>query len=247
MRIGLGVRGLLVVAALTSSVNSAGAVVVSIGAAADNTLFEDSGGNLSNGAGQHFFAGRTNFDVLRRGLIRFDIAAGIPAGSVITDVSLRLNMSRGTSSLAPVSLHRALAAWGEGASDALDEEGTGIGAEAGDATWLHTFWPGGLWTTPGGDFAIDPSATSLVSVAGPYQWSSAGLVADAQAWLDAPGTNAGWFVLGDETQFPTAKRFDTRENPLAENRPILTITYTVPAPWTLGVILAGLSVRRRPR
>jgi hypothetical protein len=31
--------------------------------------------------------------------------------------------------------------------------------------------------------------------------------------------------MGDESSSATAKRFDTRENPAAANRPVLTITY----------------------
>src|SRR5262245_48154830 len=48
----------------------------------DNTLYQDPSGNLSNGAGQHFFVGDTGqlTNNIRRGLIKFNLS-GIPAGS----------------------------------------------------------------------------------------------------------------------------------------------------------------------
>ena len=44
--------------------------------------------------------------------------------------------------------------------------------------------------------------------------------ADVQSWLDDPASNFGWLVLGDESEIPTAKRFDTRES---ASPPVLTI------------------------
>jgi hypothetical protein len=238
--------GAVVVVAIGCAGARAG--VVTVGAAADNTLYEDSAGSLSNGAGQYIFAGRTSLNAVRRAVIRFDVAAAIPPGSVVQGVTLRLNMSRGISSLSAVSLHRALRAWGEGTSDALDEEGIGIGATPGDATWLHTFFPDQFWTIAGGDFAAASSAATPVSVTGVYTWSSAAMVADVQAWLDDPGANFGWFILGDEEQFPSAKRFDSRQHPEPANRPALTITY-VPSPGASLLLLAGAAaatpLRRR--
>jgi hypothetical protein len=52
------------------------------------------------------------------------------------------------------------------------------------------------------------------------------MVADVQAWLDAPSTNFGWIVSGDESASNTSKRFDSRQNATSANRPSLQITYT---------------------
>jgi len=203
------------------------AEVVTLGSAKDNTLYEDGAGSLSNGAGQYFFAGLTVRDEKRRGLLAFDVAGGIPAGSTIHGVSLTLHMSRTIAGTTTVELRRVQADWGEGASDADDEEGGGAPAAAGDATWLHTFFPSGFWTNAGGDFATTPSASGSVGENGPYTWgSTAQLVADVQGWLDSPGTNYGWLLLGDEKTTPSAKRFDTRENPVEANRPKLTVEFT---------------------
>lgn len=208
----------------------ASAVEVELPAQRDNTLYQSTSGNLSNGAGNHFFTGRTAQPInnLRRGLIRFDLSS-IPAGSTIDSVSLTLNMSITIVGDKDCSLHRALAAWGESTSTASGGEGGGGLAQPGDATWLHTFSATDFWTTPGGDFAAAPSQTTTVGAIGSYTWgSSAQLVADVQFWLDMPGENFGWVLVGDETGGISAKRFDTHENPNPANHPRLVINYTPP-------------------
>lgn len=201
-------------------------------AAKDNTLFQDATGALSNGAGSHIFAGSIILDPIqvRRALLQFDIAGSIPAGSTITDVVLQLNMSRTIAASFDVSLHHVNADWGEGTSQAPGQEGAGDPSATDDATWIHRFFSTSEWTTPGGDFEAGASATTAVDGLGAYEWgSTAGMVADVQGWLDSPSTDFGWIVLGDETVQTTAKRFDSRENPVAANRPVLSVTYTPPS------------------
>jgi hypothetical protein len=234
-----------VVAAL--AVGSALADVVEIGASRDNTLYEDPAGNTSNGSGSHLFAGRTLVPDRRRALIHFDVAAAVPAGATIDGVSLTLVVNKTIAPAHAVSLHRAEADWGEGASDASGEEGIGDVAAPGDATWLHAFFPGTLWAGAGGDFAAVASATTSVNAVGPYTWSAAGMVADVQDWLERPGTNFGWAIVGDEFTFPTAKRFASSENAVTATRPKLTIEFTpgsgsdggVPATSPAGTIVAA--------
>jgi len=105
----------------------------------DNTLYEDPKGSVSNGAGAHFFVGKTDLELTRRAVIAFDVAEGIPAGSTILSATLELYMSRTNSPTQPVTVHRLLADWGEGTSNAPENEGTGTRATTGSATWLHTF------------------------------------------------------------------------------------------------------------
>jgi hypothetical protein len=193
----------------------------------DTTLFEDD--ENGNGAGEFFFAGNTNQPQMRRGLLAFDIAGGIPAGATVTAVSLTLSMSRSSGPETPVALHRVLTAWGEGASDARREEGSGATATDGDATWLQSSLPDALWTSPGGDF--DEAATASIVVGRPetYTWDdSPGMIADVQSWLDDPSTNFGWIVIGDETRNQTAKRFDSRENADEDARPRLIVEIAEP-------------------
>jgi len=82
----------------------------------DNTLYQDDFGDTSNGQGQHFFAGRTAAGSIRRGVVAFDIAGNIPAGSTIQSVTLTLHVSRAMGPEVEVDLHATLADWGEGAS-----------------------------------------------------------------------------------------------------------------------------------
>lgn len=197
----------------------------------DNTLYEITGGVLSNGQGEYLFAGMTVSSQRRRALLRFDVSAVIPAGSTITSASLRISMSRTIAGPFDFSLHRVSADWGEGASDAPGEEGGGSASAAGDATWEHRFYPATPWTTPGGDFDATPSATISVNTAGAHAWTTTPrLVADVQAWLSDPANNFGWIIVGGESQATTAKRFDSRENANVANRPVLTIEFTPPPP-----------------
>jgi len=217
--------------ALLSGVLLAGAVasadVVEIGASRDNTLYEESEGMLSNGSGDHFFVGRNAGNLIRRGLIAFDVAAAISNGSTVNSVTLTLNMSKTIVGPETIELHPTLADWGEGASNADGEEGTGAEALPGDATWLHTFFDTDFWTAEGGDFDVSASGSTVVDQIGSYTWDSTpSMVADVQSWLDDPSTNFGWVLTGDESTFPTSKRFDTRENSPASTHPVLTVEYT---------------------
>lgn len=200
---------------------------VTLTASRDNTLFEDVSGSLSNGAGDYLFAGRTRIFEARRALLYFDLSP-IPAGSTILSARLSLYMSMTIAGDVTVSLHRVTSDWGEGTSDAPDEEGKGTAATPGDATWLHRFTPSDLWGDPGGDFIGPASAVSTVVDVGLYRWKASTMtVLDVQGWLDEPSTNFGWIVRGDESTSTTTKRFNSREHPDAATRPTLEIVYVV--------------------
>jgi len=223
---------------------------VSIPSSADNTLYESATGALSNGAGSTMFVGRTGqaSNSRRRGLVTFDLAASLPAGVTITGATVRLYQDGSNSSSRMVGLHRVLQAWGEGASNSDSSGGAGVAATPGDATWLHTSFPGALWSAAGGSFAGPASATTSVGGVGFWEWSSAGLVADVQAMLDGPADNFGWLLLGDESVSSTAKRFATRESSSLDRRPVLIVTY-VPTPGAASVLAmaVALGARRRGR
>ncbi|MBK9128461.1 MAG: DNRLRE domain-containing protein [Phycisphaerales bacterium] len=199
---------------------------VQLSAAKDNTLYQDNTGGLSNGVGENIFAGRTFSGSLRRAVIAFDLSS-IPAGSTINSVELRLFMNKTRVAGAAVRVHRLLGDWGEGASDADGEEGAGGPAAPGDATWIHRFYDTQFWSGPGGDFAASPSATTTVTFLGSYNWSGPGMVADVQGWLDNPGSNFGWILIGPEN-VQSAKRFSSRESLVASDRPRLTVNFTPP-------------------
>lgn len=204
----------------------------------DNTIYESTAGNSSNGAGDYFFVGKNERSpTIRRGLIAFDLAGKLPAGATLISATLQLQMSKSSAGATAVSLHRLLANWGEGSSNAGGNEGGGGTAATGDATWLHTFFNTTLWQTAGGDFAATASATTTVAGIGFYTWTSPALLADVQSWLETPANNFGWAMRGDEASAGTAKRFDSKENPTVANRPQLTLVYTVAGVETETVYL----------
>jgi hypothetical protein len=204
---------------------SVNAAIINIMPSKDNTLYEfdPKEGVFSNGAGFHFFAGKTVMSELRRAVLAFDIAGSIPPGSIITSVTLTMNMSKTLGDTARiVELHKLLADWGEGTSHAPGEEGEGTPATPNDATWRHVFFDTIFWAIQGGDFSATVSASQSVGPLGYYAWNSAQMVADVQSWVNNPASNFGWLVLGDESALGSAKRFDTRES---ASPPVLTIEY----------------------
>jgi hypothetical protein len=231
--------GLVLLIGLVIATQAALAVTVNLTPSKDNTLYEDAAGAQSNGAGSHVFVGRTAINELRRTAIAFDIAGNIPADATIDSVTLTMNMSRTIVGPEIATLHRAVADWGEGASDAPGQEGIGAPPAPGDATWLHRFFDTSVWGTPGGDFSATASASQTIDQNGPYTWgSTAGMIDDVQSWLDNPGSNFGWIVLGEEgTSLPTAKRFDSRES--VGTGPVLTVDFTTdgggPGPDPTGI------------
>ncbi len=219
---------------LSLAPTGADSLLLRVGADRDNTLYETTDGSLSNGSGEHLFAGTTNGGSRRRTLVHFDLSA-IPAGARIRSVRLTLNISKEPVLPPPVTykVHRLLGDWGEGSSDAPGEEGGGAPSAPDDATWLHRFYPNLFWTTPGGDFQSTPSASEIAfGGLGPITWESHGLVLDVQGWVDGSLPNYGWLIrTTQESTTGTAKRFDTREfNGAAQNRPRLEIEYELGTP-----------------
>ena len=167
----------------------------------DNTLIENGSGSLSNGAGQNIYVGRINRSSgsIRRAVLVFDISS-VPSGATVGSVSLSLNMSRSRSGGQTINVHKLTADWGEGSSASFG--GSGASSASNDATWAHRFF----------------SSTS---------WSSAPMVTDVQAWVDASATNFGWLLKGNESSQQTVKKFDSGGNSVS-SPPALSITYLVP-------------------
>jgi len=194
----------------------------------DNTLYETTDGGLSNGAGISLFAGRTSSGSIRRALMMFDVSGMVPSGATIESASLTLNMTKTNAGAGAqtMTLHPVRADWGEGASASSGQGGSGATAQSGDATWLHTFFDTASWATPGGDFDDTASADATVDGLGFYTWTSAAMVNDVQDWLDRPGENFGWILVGNESSPVTTKRFDSRESFFEGNWPTLSITFS---------------------
>lgn len=221
--------------------------------AADTTIYAAQGGGteydaVSDGAGANLWTAVTAGGVIRRALLRFDLAA-IPAGSQVLSVTLTLHEIRSRETHA-TSLHRVLAPWGEAGSDGGDA-GIGAQAQSGDATWSHRLYPTVVWAQRGGDFV--PGASSSLVVGGApafYTWpSTAQLVADVQGWVDQPAAHHGWIVIGTETGQQNAKRWASRQQASPTVRPLLIVRAEPPADngeipvpaWALLLLGAGLA------
>ncbi len=200
-------------------------------ASRDGTLFSDPAGAIANGSGPVLIVGRAggaSTAPIRRAVLRFDVAAALPPGSTVNSAQLVLANTSGNTGARTVELHRVLQDWGEGASNTTS--GQGAPAEPGDATWLNTFFPAALWTSPGGDFDSSVSAQLVLDSFATYTWPSTALtVADVQSWLDQPASNFGWLLKLDvETVSNTTKVLGSREAALDAERPKLVIDYTPP-------------------
>jgi hypothetical protein len=203
----------------------AGAASVTLTPNRDNSLFAD-GADRSCAIGP-LFCGQTGAFGLRRALIAFDVAGNIPPGSTVTSVQVEVTVTMaGLSSQASdeFKLHRLTTDWGEKASECTN--GAGGVADDGDATWTQAHFPSNAWGQVGGDFSATSSQTTAMPVFGPATFAStAGLVADVQAWLDQPSTNFGWIILGNEVAARTARMFSSREG---ATPPSLTVEFTAP-------------------
>jgi FtsP/CotA-like multicopper oxidase with cupredoxin domain len=227
----------------------------------DNTLYEDDGGEKSNGSAIYFVAGRNNSSSngtcvrppgmgRRRGLVqfRFNGLDGIPANATITSVALTMqNYTDSHNTLGgTIELHRMLAAWGEGSSNSNTCWGKGIAPTLNDATWFHRKYdpsaPGGgsnQWTQGGaeGDYVASVSVSAQVNPNQTAVWSqnvndaNHGMVTDLQNWVNGTWSNYGWLVKGNEANPKTTRRFYSRESGLG---PTLQVTYTTPDGAAVG-------------
>jgi hypothetical protein len=196
-----------------------------VSALKDNTIFSE--GELSNGEGVHIFSGRTaNTNANRRALIAFDFTT-IPQNSLVVSSNVKLTMNKTISGSQTVGFFKSSSEWGESTSDATGNEGRGVAAAIGDATWTHRAFDTDTWNSPGGDFAAIPSATASVVGNGDYNWNGFGMINDVQSWVNG-AANTGWFVVGNETASGTAKRFHSRESGNANGRPVLTVEFVPP-------------------
>jgi hypothetical protein len=213
-------------------VGYAGAATVTVVADRDATLIEHPDGALASGAGPSVFAGRTNLadNGVRRALLHFELADTLPHGGsqTVEQVALVItNLTESNTAPREYRLHRVLADWGEGASSSAG--GGGAPAEAGDATWLHTFHDQSFWLHNGGQFEGEPSARLVVAGAGTYRFESPQLTRDVVMFATRPELNLGWMLIGDESVRQTVRAFGSRENPDPAARPILEITFRRPA------------------
>lgn len=218
----------LLVAVLLSAVPvSVSAEVVTLTPVADTALFESVPDN-NLGASQSLAAGNTAGASPTRSVMKFDVSAAVPAGAKITGARLDLTVVRSPFLVEPAifEAHRLLADWGEGDKGAGAVTGIGGLAAEGEATWNARMFGVSTWTTPGGDFATEISASAAVS-GDTISFSGANLVTDVQGWMENPSSNFGWLIKDQfETTATTARRIGSREHPTSA--PKLVIEFESP-------------------
>ncbi|MBM4108311.1 MAG: DNRLRE domain-containing protein [Phycisphaerae bacterium] len=143
--------------------------MIDLPAAADNTLYYEPTGSISNGRGTHMFSGKTDNGFARRAVVRFDLSI-IPQGSTINAVTLTLNQSRTRAGTQTMTLHRVNASWGEGVSVAGGGEGGGAPSELNDPP-NSTTPPGSTASSPARS-GPRPGATSARRRRRPPPWAT---------------------------------------------------------------------------
>jgi hypothetical protein len=208
---------------------------------ADTMIMEVAPSNNAGGLAW-LTAGGNHYGVPSRGLLKFDLAGSIAAGSRITAASLDLWVTQVPGdgyAVGYFGLHRLLRGWGEGTNNPANAPGQGSPATTNEATWLSPFaLTTNTWHAPGAAATNDyyPAATAVRIVydvaQSPYTFpdpsdDGAPMIADIQRWLDHPATNFGWiFICESETVPNTTRRFASREDP--NTPPSLHVTYVVP-------------------
>jgi hypothetical protein len=215
---------------------------VSLTPSADTSLFQAS---PDNNLGRTLLAvGAIAGGQDARALLRYDLAASLPAGATVTSVTLDFNVVRSPPAAANsiFSLRPLLRPWNEGTGVGL----TGSFAQPGETTWNSQFHGTTPWSTPGGTAGIDFSAASSGTVdmegLGAYTFGSTpAMVADVQRWASDPANNFGWIMISlDEDTPSTARRIASREDGLSAPR--LTIEFVpVPEPNLVALVVVGLA------
>lgn len=215
----------------------------------DTSLFQDLPNNAGGGI-DGTFSGTIRTGFLRRAILAVDLSA-LPPDTVVVSARLEMVVERSGGNFGdiPYTLHRLTRDWGEG-TVAIPGEPGGLGApaEEGDATWTHARFGSEPWSTPGGDFAAEPSATANAGQQGSLViWEGPALTADVQAWIAEPSGNFGWIVITpQEGTIQRVKKFFSAEAEV--NRPRLIIETedpveppppTGPGPW-FWLLLFGL-------
>ncbi len=189
----------------------ASAATIELGTVADTTLFIGTI-NPGSSSGPELVAGVTPQNGVGHVLLQFNLAP-VPTGAVIDSASVSLTITKKSQvAAAPHSfgLHRVARRWDEG-----------------QATWTAAA-TGVPWTTAGGDYEGDASASATLDL-GPGTLSSAELVGDVQAWISGSVSNNGWLLrASDEGLNQSGRRIASHEAGDPISRPKLTVTYHLP-------------------
>ncbi|WP_290642478.1 DUF4347 domain-containing protein, partial [Aquabacterium sp.] len=165
-------------------------------------------------------AGRATTQDPFQTLLKFDNLTGsganqVPLGSVVTSVTLTLNMTASPTFTNPTfSLYQMLSAWTD--TSTYNSMGSGVdGAE-----YVST-----------ADFSFADNGTGSYS----FTFSTAGhaMINTVQSWINGTSSNQGWYLFCNDNSSKAS--FSSSEDATAANRPTLAITYTAPSPPSLDL------------
>jgi hypothetical protein len=241
----------------------------------DDTLFQ---GAVTNSLGDPgIFVGTDSAGSFKYALMAFNVSA-IPSYATITGVTLDLYIGQVagsgggnvTNSGNPrtISLYDESQAWGastnEIGSTSFMGHGQGFGANMDDATWddasynsnpsLATAWSSGMPANiTGTSVALATTSGIPGTTSAEVQWSSSGLTAEVQGWVDTPSSNNGLAIANaDSSNAQSFLAFWGEQGAInAKNglAPDLAVTYTVPEPLSLSLValVAPIMLCRRQR
>ena len=239
----VGIPNLSATALTQATISNTSSDQVTLPAIQDNTIYSES--DSSYGGGLCLQVGRPtqstpNRPQIRRALVQFDLRS-IPAGSHI--VAARLNLFRyllGGPGIF-MRVHRLVQDWGEGNSGATQTctpppRQLGRAPSESSSTWNYRFFgTGAVWGSDaghslhGGNFQSAASDTENVYPGDQLVGlTSSGITNDVVDWVRDPESNHGWILLGDEAKPGTGMRFASRQDPLFNHVPSLTVFFTSP-------------------
>ncbi|HTD88589.1 MAG TPA: DNRLRE domain-containing protein [Candidatus Binatia bacterium] len=218
---------------------------------ADTALLEAFPTN--NFGGQRWFnAGTTQTYLKNHGLIRFDVANGLPANARILSATLTVEVVGQPIdgyNIENFRLHRVLRDWAEGNNTGAPPR-LGSPAETNECNWTHRFaFTSETWGAPGGSKGLDYTSDYSVDTyiydmfASPYTFGPASaMTADLQQWLEHPEANFGWMLIAEHEEINfTARRFASREDPVFG--PVLAIDFVVQPTLTIQISNANITLQ----
>lgn len=247
LTLGCKILATTVLAAIISPVAQAVIIPVS----ADTEIMTDSGNintvtavsDLKNaGATGDMYVGYAGFNHPFKILLRFDLSS-LPANVTITSATLHMTPEQHSVTPLNLNLHRLLVSWVEG--DGLynfSPYGTS------GATYIRRDKSGtDTWTTPGAaSDGNDRVAAASVSFTGNSSDPAVNVISDVSYWYANPAANFGWVMETPDANIgaPYVAYF-TKEN--GSNAAYLDVSYLVPEPASVGLLLLGsaLMLRRK--
>ena len=172
--------------------------------------------------------------IANAGVLKFDLAS-IPPGATISSATLNLNLTESDATADPtytVTVHRILN------KNPDLTRATGYTYDGANA-WTQNSCCYNNIPLAQADISAPVDTKAVDKTPGFKAWDVTSL---AQGWLSAPSTNFGLLVNSDPSKLRDRYRtFSSSEDPVAANRPSLTVVYTIPASTPPGETSAVFS------